>query len=412
VFLSAAGDLLAWITLALVVHDLTGSGLAVSAYFAATMLPVVALSPPAGVIADRFEPVRVMALASIAQATIAAGLVLTTDSYAAILVLVALMTAGSAISQPAEFALVPYLAADDELTRANGLMESARYAGFAAGPVLAGAVAAVGGAELALLVNAASFLAIAVAAALIRTRRGPARAAEAPAPGGAAHAAEAAGLPDRARDGLAYLWRDPVLRPTLLAAVGALAFISASMTLEVFYVKEVLGGGQVAYAALMLAWMLGMVAGAMRFAWRVPGNVIGAAALVALAVQGAGMGLQTVWPVLPLAIAGYAIGGAGHGVKNTLLRTLIQRRVPDRIHGRAFAAYNAARNTAEVAALAAGGLLVTAIGARAGLALAGLGPIVAAAAGLVVLRRSTRREPIRRTERFPLPPNDPLPEVN
>jgi hypothetical protein len=139
--------------------------------------------------------------------------------------------------------------------------------------------------------------------------------------------------------------------------------------------------------------------------------VVAAAALVALAVQGAGMGLQTVWAVLPLALVGYAIGGVGHGVKNTLLRTLNQRRVPDRVRGRAFAAYNAARNTAEVAALAAGGLLVTAIGARAGLALAGLGPIVAATAGLVVLRRGSRA-PARATERFPVPPNDPLLEVN
>jgi hypothetical protein len=69
------------------------------------------------------------------------------------------------------------------------------------------------------------------------------------------------------------------------------------------------------------------------------------------------------------------------------------------VHGRAFAAYNAARNTAEVAALGAGGLLVTAIGARAGLALAGLGPILAASAGLAVLRRraGTRQRHAART---------------
>jgi hypothetical protein len=184
------------------------------------------------------------------------------------------------------------------------------------------------------------------------------------------------------------------------------------MTLEVFYIKEVLHAGQMAYAGLFLAWTLGMVAGALRLAPRVPTNVVGACALVALGIQGAGMGLQTAWTVLPVAIVGYAIGGVGHGVKNTLLRTLIQCRVPDRVHGRAFAAYNAARNTAEVAALAGGGLLVTAIGARAGLAIAGLGPVLAATAGLVALRRGTRAGPARAPERFPVPPNDPLPEVH
>ena len=40
--------MLAIITLALRVHDLTGSALAVSALFAATMLPIVLMAPLAG----------------------------------------------------------------------------------------------------------------------------------------------------------------------------------------------------------------------------------------------------------------------------------------------------------------------------------------------------------------------------
>src|SRR4028119_319958 len=54
VFLSAAGDLLALIVLGLQVHELTGSGLAVSALVASTLAPMVVLAPPAGLAADRF----------------------------------------------------------------------------------------------------------------------------------------------------------------------------------------------------------------------------------------------------------------------------------------------------------------------------------------------------------------------
>ena len=435
-FLSSAGDLLAMLTLALAVHEITGSGIAVSAYFAATMVPTVAVAPLAGLVADRFEPVRVMAAASIAQAALAVALAATPGHFAAILALSALLAVGSAISQPAEFALVPHLSDEEGLTRANGVMEAARYAGFAAGPVLAGVVAVVGGPALALLLNAASFLAIAGAAALIRTRRGKpgperarperarpegarpegarperarlerARPGVGPEPDGAAARAREAVAPernggaepvrpvppDRARDGLSVLWADPVLRPALAAAVGALLFISASLTAEVFYIQDVVGAGATGYAATTLAWMLGMVVGATRIAPRVRTEAIASAALVGLVVQGAGMGGQTIWTVLPFAIAGYAIGGIGHGAKNTLLRTLIQRRVPDRLHGRAFAAYNAARNTAEVAALGAGGVLVAALGPRAALVLAGAGSMLAAAAGLAALRRAPRRK--------------------
>lgn len=67
VFLSATGDFVALITLALTVHELTGSGLAVSALFATTLVPVLALAGVAGTVVDRFESVRVLALASLAR---------------------------------------------------------------------------------------------------------------------------------------------------------------------------------------------------------------------------------------------------------------------------------------------------------------------------------------------------------
>ena len=71
-----------------------------------------------------------------------------------------------------------------------------------------------------------------------------------------------------------------------------------------------------------------MVAGAIGLAARLPPRHAATVALVALAVQGAGMAAQTAWAILPVAFAGYAVGGLGHGVKNTLLRLAIQQRVP------------------------------------------------------------------------------------
>jgi MFS family permease len=155
VFLSAAGDLLALVTLALLVHDLTGDGVAVSALFAATMLPVVALAPVAGQLAGRVETVRLLAVSSLLAAGVALALAFAAG-VPAILGLTALLTAIGAVAQPAEFSLVPQVAARDGLARANGLLEAARYAGFAVGPALAGVIVAFGGERLALLVNAAA----------------------------------------------------------------------------------------------------------------------------------------------------------------------------------------------------------------------------------------------------------------
>jgi MFS family permease len=369
VFLSAAGDLLAVITVALLVHDLTGSGVAVSAYFVAIWIPAVVVGPFAGLLADRMESVRLLTIASLVQAVLACALAFTGE-YAGVLVLSALLAAGGAVSQPAEFTLVPAVAKGTTLVHANGVIESARYAGFTAGPLLAGAMALVGGAQTALLFNAATFVAIAVAATMLTARRPP----------------EPRKASDRARDGITALKADRTIRVVVGASVGALFVISGSWAAEVFYVKDVLDAGDFGYALMTATWTVGMVVGATGLAKRYAGPALATATLVALAVQGAGMAAQTAILLLPFALAGYFVGGVGHGVKNTLARTLIAERIAPGLHGRAFAAYAAARNSAEIAAVGLGGLLVAVVGARGTLALAGLGAVAAAAAGLALLR--------------------------
>jgi hypothetical protein len=124
-----------------------------------------------------------------------------------------------------------------------------------------------------------------------------------------------------------------------------------------------------------------MVAGALTLAPRVR-IALATAAMLALALQGAGLAAAACWPVLAWTMAGYLVGGIGHGVKNVLMRTLIQERIAREQHGRAFAAYGAARNAAELGALGLGGVMVATLGAQPALLIAGLGPVVA---GLLAL---------------------------
>jgi MFS family permease len=365
--LSATGDMLLVVVLALRVHELTGSGFAVAAQFGALMVPIVLLAPLAGRLVDRVETRRLLLLVSLAQAAVATGLVFA-DSLAAMLALTALLASGAAVAGPAEAALVPAAVPNDLLARANGRIETARYAGFTAGPLLAGVLTAAGGTALGLAANAASFAVVALAAALMQVRRRPSPATSPVESGG----------------GLRLLAADPVLRVTLTAAVGALLLISGVMTAEVFYVRDVVGAGEAGYALVFAGWMAGMVLGAVGVASRIKAP-LAVAALIALAVQGAGVATAALWAVFAFVLAWNVVGGIGHGVKNVLLRTLIQQRVPADAHGRAFAAYNAARNTAELGALGLGGLLVGALGAQPAVFIAGIGPVVAAALGLAVL---------------------------
>jgi MFS family permease len=377
---SSLGDFLLWIPLTLQLRELTGSGIAVAALMLCLWAPIVVLAPVAGLLVDRVEASRVLVLASIAQAGVAAAMALAVDSVAAVLVLAALLGIGFAVAQPAEFALVPVIAGGRRLADVNGWVETARYAGMTAGPLLGGVLAAAGGIRVALFVNAASFVAVALAGVLLRARREP----EAVAEGDDRR---------RALDGVAFLFRDRLLAVVLGAIFVSLLFMSASVTAEVFFLKDDLEVGDAVYGVLFSCWTVGMVFGALVVARRVAVGAAAVATLVAVAVQGAGLGLPTVWLAAGFAGAMWFVGGVGHGTKNVLARTLIQERVPAGLHGRAFAAYNGLRNGAELFALAGGGLLVAAIGARSTLALAGAVPVLAAATGLFVYRRRLAGEP-------------------
>src|SRR4051794_37008760 len=143
--LSALGDFLGFIPLALYVQERTGSGIAVAGLFIALWAPSVVLGGPAGLLADRVESRRLLRDVSLGQAAIAAVLALTFGGLAATLALTALLGVGVALAQPAEFALVPATAGPGGVAAANGRIEAARYLGFTLGPVLGGLLAAAGG---------------------------------------------------------------------------------------------------------------------------------------------------------------------------------------------------------------------------------------------------------------------------
>jgi MFS family permease len=387
--LSAVGDALLWVLPALHVGQTGGSALAVSALFVCLWGPVVLLGGWAGRVVDRHENRRLLVAVSISQAVVVAGMAFTTGSLPLLLALTALLGAGVAVSSPAEFALVPAAAGEDRVAEANGQVEAARYLGMTAGPLVGGALSAAGLLRVGLLLDAASFLAVAGAGLALHARR---------APRGSTRGTGTAG----SREGLRVLLRDRALAITLAAAIGSLLFFTMSVAAEVFFATEVLDAGAGGFGFLVSAWTVGMLAGAAGLARLVPRPWQAAGALAAVAVQGAGLLGAAVGATLTLALIGFAIGGVAHGVKNVLLRTLIHERVPEEMRGRAFAAYNAARNGAELCALAAGGVVVGVAGSQVALALAGAIPLgIALAALLLISVPDPARLPTRAPDRPP-----------
>ena len=371
--LSAMGDWVAITALGLHVEELTDNGYAVAALWICLFGPSVAVAGHAGLLVDRVEATRLLAIVSMLGAAGAAALAFV-DALAPVLVLTAAIGVVFALMQPAEFSLIPVLAGR-RVQEANGHVETFRYMGFGVGPVVGGLLFAVGGLELAMVVDAATFVAVALVALSLRVRREPQR---------------GEGSEERAREGIAYLFRDRTLALVMIVAFSSLLFMSAVWVGELFFVKDVLDQGDTAYGVFLSVWTAGMAIGALFLSKRVAAGAVAAVGLAAAAIQGAALALPTLWLTLGFFLACSFVGGLGHGVKNVMFRSLIHVRVPDRLHGRAFAAYNGIRNGAELGAFAAGGVLVAVIGPTGTLAYAGGLSALAGLIGLLALIRMNR----------------------
>ncbi len=374
--LSALGDWVAMVALGLHVKELTDSGFAVAALWICLFGPSVLVAGHAGLLADRIEAGRLLALVSAAGAVLALALGFL-DGLVPVLALTALIGVVFAISQPAEFALVPAIAGEERIQAANGHMETIRYVGFGLGPIIGGFLFAAGGLQLAMVVDALTFALVAGAALALRVRREPA-------------ALDEGQRMPRARDGIAFLFADRTLALVMVVAFASLLFMSAVWVGELFFVEDVLGRGDVSYGAMLSIWTAGMALGALLLSPRVAAYALATVGLAAAATQGLALALPALWLSFAFFLACSFAGGVAHGLKNVMFRSLIHIQVPGELHGRAFAAYNGIRNSAELGAFAAGGVLVAAIGARGTLAFAGGLSALAGAIGLLVLLRRYR----------------------
>lgn len=374
--LSALGDELALIALTIKVADLTGSGWAVAALLLCGVLPLVIFAPAAGVIVDNYETRRTLAIATAIQAALAVGLAFSGE-LPMILMLTFLLGTASAVENPSIYTLVPRVVGDEHATEGNAYLEGARYTGMIAGPVLAGSLAAGVGTEVALLVDAVTFVVIAMAALLLRVRR--------------AVPEETRLEEGAARQGFRVIRGDRVLVVAFTVIGAVILFAAMDNVAEVFFATDTLGVGAWGYGVLASAWLVGMVGGATLIARRLRDDRLLWSMALAAVVNGLAVFAAASAAMFPLAVALFVVGGLANGVETVAMRSLIVHHVADRFRGRAFASYGALVNGMQIGATAAAGAIVAGLGGRAALLIGGAGTALAGLAGLIAARSLDRR---------------------
>jgi MFS family permease len=379
---SSCGDFLAATALVLGLQQRGAGGLAVAAVLIAAAAPAVLLVRWTGRLADRVDSRLLLVATGLAQAAVCVALAFASGPVE-IITLVAVLAAGLAVTQPCLSALLPSMVPADDLPKAMALSQTAGSFGLMLAPALGGLLMGRFGLRVPLLADAGSYLAIAAAGRLIRTRRGV-------TPRPVQRTRSEAGPLARGGWGVR---RDPLVRSAVVLVGAVVAAASLLNVAEVFFIRATLHSTASTYGLMESVWVSASVAGGWWVAHRRPSEA-GVARLLlgSLTLTCLGVALMATVPAVGWLAPVSVLGGVGNGGVNVAAAVLLARRVPAAMRGRAFAVFGAVANGANVAGLLLGGVLLDVVPVRAIIAAAGLGGLAATAAFALPVLRATARE--------------------
>jgi MFS family permease len=358
---SYLGDAVALIALYLRLAHGNDASWGIAAVSIAAAMPLVVLAPIAGFVVDHFPLKRLLVALCLCEAVVCAGIGVWHGRLVTI-GLMALLSCFVAFSFPGYSALVPKIAGEDNIARAQSLMQSVQGIAAVAGPGLGGLLVGVSGQSWPLYFDALSFAAAAVGTVLLRTDRRPEPGAVRPTKG--------------QRDlgaGMRTLFGDQVLRPLVLTFLIFLLSLIVINVAEVFFITRTLHSSALVYGLVSTSFGVGNIVGAVASSKLKQDDIpLVRAALMSIFVIGVSVGaiglVEHVSYIFPL----LALTGVAVGVVNVATTTLLTKRTPERLRGQMFAASNAIFTSAEIASTALGGLILTLIAPRTVFQVAGI----------------------------------------
>ncbi len=324
-------------------YDLTHNKFYLGAVTAAGSLPILFLTLHSGVIADRFSKRKITIITqsfALVQATALAAL-----AYFEmiqpwhLLALAGFMGLVNAFDIPARQAMTSELVGKEDVLNAVALTSSAFNGARIAGPFIAGLIMVAFGASVqgqthaldraammrgpgaCFFINAISYLAVIIGLLIIRPKRLPASSRD-------------VAMRSQIQEGLAYAFKDPVIRGLLLLTAVASIFGLQYTTLMPALAKDVLKIGPDGLGTLMAAAGLGALAAGLFVASI--GHRFKPRSIVTVGSIWAPVGLIAVSFIssYPLTIACIVFIGFGMMMFLAVSNSIIQVASPDELRGR------------------------------------------------------------------------------
>ena len=410
-FVSGIGDWLYIVAIFVVIYRESGDAALVGAFGGIRLLPYVILSVPAGVVADRFDRRMVLLVSDLYRGSLMvlmAIIVATGGPTLLIAALAILAASGSSFFYPAMGAYLPALAKDErQLGPANSAWASIQNVSYILGPAIGGLVLAFGSVVIAFVLNALTFVFIAVILWSLPPSRARDR-ADAAAAAQAAQAAEQvteASAADEAPAGEASTpaadaspAKSQPLRVRPLAGLTLVQLMAGFLgggfqVITVILAIDVLNAGEEANGYLNAAIGIGGLLGAIGAGALVLRRGLGMPLIIGAAITGVGTIALGAASSLPFALVAIGVASAGALVIDVVTTTIFQRLVPDELRGRGVGVLMAVTTLTGAAGAFLLPVFLTSFGPFEALGGAGVATIVLTVAGLGLIGTAADRAP-------------------
>lgn len=336
------------------------TGLAVSGFLLARFIPPMLISPFAGVLVDRLDRKQLLIWSNWLRALVVGLLIFTTGGAQwlwAIYLLTMLQFILSSVFEPAQSAALPNLVRGSDLIKANTLVNITWSAMLAFGAVIGGVVGSLLGSNVALVVDALTFVVAGLLILPIPREKFKDVIAEVKVQDGIADTSFG--------EGVRFLRRNREIVGTLLikfgTSLGNVDTLMAIFATQIFILGE---GGQVSLGIMYSAFGIGAVLGPLILNRWNDGSIFKMRRLVILGFLGATLGwivLGSAWSLVAVCLA-LVLRAMGGSVNWTYSTVMIQKQVPDLYRGRMFSMDMAFFYAATVISTLLHGSLVDALG--------------------------------------------------
>jgi MFS family permease len=384
------GDSFAIVALAVLVYDRTGDVAPTAALFLAGKFLPALVAPFLTARVDQHAIRKTLPLIYVAEAAVFAALALLAEGtfFLVPVLLLALLDGALAVTARGvtRGAIAQTLQPLKLLREGNALLNIGFAFAAVGGSALAGLVISQFGLDIALWIDAASFLAIAVILAATP---------DLPQPSG-----EREPWLAHLRSGFDFARRHRRVRLLLGGQAVALVLFTLIIPIEVIYAKESLHTTSAGFGILLASWGAGIVAGSLIYAGvrdRSPARLI-LLSTAAIGIAYLGMaGAQTLLIACLLSV----LGGIGNGIQWVSVMTALQEATPTEYQARIVGLLESSLAAMPGVGYLLGGAL-TAVGSpRTAYAVAGVGTLLLVLAAMVVLRQMRLGRPRRREEDLP-----------